>query len=138
MYSGFPYDNTLYKGQQSQLGTGMNICAWVYAVTGKDKYAARTRELLSAYAQKYLGYPYHSANMGKRTDKPSNSGGQVMEQTLSESSWALNVCEAYDLIRLWEGMSEEDHQDIKNGLFIPLYKNINKHKTGRSNWQTYP
>lgn len=137
VYRGYPYDNVLYKTKHGNLAQEMNVCAWAYAVTGETKYAEKTREYLLGYAERYTQYPYHSANMGKRDDEPRDSGGHVMEQTLSESSWSLGVTEAYDLVRTSDVFSEADHQKMREGLFWPLYKNIEKRKSGKSNWQTY-
>jgi len=115
----------------------MEACAWAYAITGDQKYAQRARDILVGYAQRYTSYPYHSANMGKKTDKPSRSGGHVYEQTLNESSWMRQVCNAYDLTRISEVFSESDHQTIREDFLLKVYENIAKHKAGKSNWQTY-
>ena len=137
VYRGYPYDNVLYKNKHGSLAGEMNTCAWAFAVTGEEKYAQCAREYLVGYAERYTQYPYHSANMGKRDDTPRHSGGHVMEQTLSESSWALEVCEAYDLVRGSDVFSEADHIKIRDGLFVPLYENIEKYRAGKSNWHTY-
>lgn len=137
VYRGYPYDNVLYKGKHGTLAGEMNTCAWAFAVTSEEKYAEKAREYLLGYAERYTKYPYHSANMGKRDDEPRSSGGHVMEQTLSEASWSLVVCEAYDLVRVSKFFSDEDHEKMRDGLFVPLYENIEKHKSGKSNWQTY-
>jgi len=137
VYSGYPYDNVIYSRKHNRLTRDMETCAWAYAITGEEKYAQRAREILVGYAQRYTSYPYHSANMGKKTDKPSRSGGHVFEQTLNESSWMLSVCNAYDLIRLSEVLSESDHQAIREDFLLKVYENIAKHRAGKSNWQTY-
>ncbi|MBT3605516.1 MAG: hypothetical protein HN521_20825, partial [Candidatus Latescibacteria bacterium] len=137
VYRGYPYDNVLYKTKHGTLAGEMNTCAWAFAVTGEERYADYARQYLIGYSMRYTQYPYHSANMGKRDDEPKISGGHVMEQTLSEASWALGVCEAYDLVRSASVWSEADHQKVREGLFVPLYHNIEKYKAGKSNWQTY-
>ncbi len=137
VYSGYPYDNVIYSRKHSGLTRDMEACAWAYAITGEEKYARRTRDILVGYARRYTSYPYHSANMGKKTDKPSRSGGHVFEQTLNESSWMLSVCNAYDLVRVSEVLSESDHRAIREDFLLKVYENIAKHKAGKSNWQTY-
>lgn len=137
VYRGYPYDNVLYKTKHGTLAGEMNTCAWAFAVTQDEKYAEYAREYLMGYAERYTQYPYHSANMGKRDDEPKVSGGHVMEQTLSEASWSLGVCEAYDLVCTATVWSEGDHEKMREGLFVPLYHNIEKYKAGKSNWQTY-
>lgn len=137
VYSGYPYDNVIYSRKHGRLTRDMEACAWGYALTGEEKYAKRTREILVGYAQRYSSYPYHSANMGKKTDKPSRSGGHVYEQTLNESSWMLSVCNSYDLIRTSGVLSESDHNAIRGDFLLKVYENMAKHKAGKSNWQTY-
>jgi oligo-alginate lyase len=137
VFRGYPFDNVLFKNKHGSLAHEMNTCAWAYAVTGKESYAQAARTCLLGYAERYLKYPYHSANMGKREDEPRHSGGHVMEQTLSEASWALPVCEAYDLVRRSAVFTQADHQKMRDGLWLPLYRNIEKYQAGKSNWQTY-
>ncbi|MEW6755897.1 MAG: heparinase II/III family protein [Candidatus Latescibacterota bacterium] len=137
LYSGYPYDHVIYARQHNDLTRDMTACAWAFALTGEARFAARARAVLLGYAERYLDYPYHSANMGKREDKPSNSGGHVFEQTLNEATWARPVCETYDLLRRWEGLSAADHEAIRTRLLHPLHDNIARHRAGRSNWQTY-
>ena len=137
VYSGYPYDNVIFSRKLGHLTRDMNACAWVFALSGEEKFASRAREILLGFAERYTQYPYHSANQGKKTDNPSKSGGHVYEQTLNEASWMQNVCEAYDLIRLSSVFSEADRQAVRGGLLMPVYHNIDKHKAEKSNWQTY-
>jgi hypothetical protein len=137
VYSGYPYDNTLYKGWHGRNASDMVTLAWAFAMTGEEPFGERVGEMLLTYADLYLKYPYHSSNMRNRDDKPTSTGGHVMEQTLSESSWMLNVADAYDLIRMADLLTTADHETIRDGLFLPLYENTIKNKRGKSNWQTY-
>jgi hypothetical protein len=137
VYSGYPYDNVLYSRQHGALARQMETCAWAFALTGEERFARRVREVLLGYAERYMAYPYVSANMGKRTDPPRSSGGHVLEQTLSEASWVLPVCVAYDLVRRSPVFSAADHQAIRDSFFLKLYENLDKHRVGKSNWQTY-
>ena len=136
-YSGYPYDNVIYSRKHYRLTHDMEACAWAFAITGEQKYAQRVRDVLVGYAERYMSYPYHSANMGKKTDTPSGSGGYVFEQTLNESSWMLSVCNAYDLTRISSVFSESDQKSIRKDFLWKVYENIAKHKAGKSNWQTY-
>jgi hypothetical protein len=137
VYSGYPYDHVIYSRRHQALTRQMVDCAWAFAVTDEAPFARRTRDILVGYADRYLAYPYHSANMGKRSDKASRSGGHVYEQTLNESSWMVEVCSAYDLVRQSEALSADDHKAIRDRLLIPVYENIRKHPAGKNNWQTY-
>lgn len=136
VYSGYPYDNVIYSKTHSRLTRQMWICAWAYALTGNEAFARRAREILVGYADRYSKYPYHS-NTGKMTDRQSATGGHVFEQTLNEASWMEEVCEGYDLIRPSPALTWDDHRAIREGLLLPVYANIAKHKAGKSNWQTY-
>jgi len=137
VYSGYPYDNVIYSQKHYRLTRDMEVCAWAFAITGETKYARRVRDILVGYAQRYMSYPYHSANMGKKTDQPSSSGGHVFEQTLNEAGWMLPVCTAYDLTRISEVFSKSDHRSIREDFLWKVYENIIKHRAGKSNWQTY-
>jgi hypothetical protein len=137
VYGGYPYDNVIYGRMHQRLSRDLSACAWAFALTGDEKYARRAREILVGYAERYAKYPYHSANMGKLTDPPSKSGGHVFEQTLTEASWIGPVCEAYDLVRQSKAFSRDDHRAIREDFLLKVYENIAKHKTGKSNWQTY-
>jgi oligo-alginate lyase len=137
VYSGYPYDNVIYSQKHYRMTRDMDVCAWAFAITGEEKYARRVRDILMGYARRYTSYPYHSANMGKKTDQPSSSGGHVFEQTLNEASWMLPVCTAYDLTRISNVFSESDHRSIREDFLWKVYENINKHRAGKSNWQTY-
>jgi oligo-alginate lyase len=137
VYSGYPYDNVLYKSWHGRNAGDMADAAWAYAITGEEAFGRRAREMLLAYSDLYLKYPHHSSRMGKRDDPTGRTGGHVMEQTLSESSWMLSVADAYDLVRTSDILSESDHETIREGLFLPLYENTNQNQRGKSNWQTY-
>ncbi|MBM3211417.1 hypothetical protein FJZ33_04290, partial [Candidatus Poribacteria bacterium] len=67
MYSGYPYDNVIYSRKHYALTRGMEAWAWAYGITEDEKYAQRVRDILVGYAQRYMNYPYLSANMGKKT-----------------------------------------------------------------------
>ena len=137
IYSGYPYDNVIFSRRHSALTRDVEACAWAFALTGEERYAQRTRDILVGYTERYASYPYHSANMGKRTDEPNRSGGHVFEQTLNEASWMREVCESYDLVRLAKVFSKEDHRAIREDFLLKVYENIDKHRAGKSNWQTY-
>ncbi|MBT4501924.1 MAG: hypothetical protein HOC74_29600 [Gemmatimonadetes bacterium] len=136
VYSGYPYDNVLFSRRHYSITRDLENCAWAFALTGEERYARRAREILIGYAERYTSYPYHS-NVGKRTDEQSRSGGHVFEQTLNEATWMKQICEAYDLVRLSDIFSEDDHRTMRDDLLLEVDANIAKHRAGKSNWQTY-
>src|SRR5689334_2869765 len=57
----------------------------LYQVTKDQRYAARAREILLAYADRYLAYPVHD-NQGR----PGGRGGHVASQSLTEATWLID------------------------------------------------
>ena len=106
-------------------------------MTGEGKFAEFARNVLIGYAERYEKYPYHSA--GRRQDAwTEKSGGHLYEQTLNESSClATQIAPSYDLIHDASVLTAADHELIRNGLLLPMLRNIDKNKAGKSNWQTW-
>ena len=95
------------------------------------------RAVLLGYAERYSSYPYHDANC-KTGKSASASGGHLFEQTLNEAAClAGEIGPAYDLVYDSEVFSAADHDKIRTGLFLPILRNIDKHKAGKGNWQTW-
>jgi hypothetical protein len=86
-----------------------------YQVTGDEKYARRAREILLAYADKYLTYPLHT-NQGK-PGKPDGKSGRVASQSLTEASLLINFVQGADLV--WDTVSESDRKTIESRFFRP-------------------
>ena len=137
VYSGEPYDDVLFARVHNRNLRAMSDAAWAYAITGEEKYAALAAQVLVGYASRYKTYPYHDS--GAKTGKQAaKSGGHLFEQTLNEASaLAEDIAPAYDLIHGSKSLSAEDHRVIREGLLRPMLENIAKHKTGKSNWQTW-
>jgi hypothetical protein len=88
----------------------------VYQVTGDERHAARAREILLAYADRYLSYPMHS-NQGKK-----GKGARIASQSLTEASWIIRAAQGADLI--WSTMTEEQRKAAAEKLFMPALKEI--------------
>ena len=111
--------------------------AWAYAITGEEKYATLAAQVLVGYASRYKTYPYHDSG-AKTGQRAAKSGGHLFEQTLNEASaLAEEIAPAYDLIHGSKSLSAEAPPGIREGLLRPMLENIAKHKTGKSNWQTW-
>ncbi|HPD16913.1 MAG TPA: alginate lyase family protein [Planctomycetota bacterium] len=135
VYSGEPYDDVVYEHQHYANIRNASNAAWAYALTGEKRYADFAAKVLLGYAERYLQYPYHSAS---RSPSPWTiiSGGRLFEQTLNEAaSLASDIAPACDLI--WDALSDADRAAIRDGLLIPMLKNMDKHKAGKGNWQTW-
>ncbi len=137
VYSGPPYDDVIFARRHAANLRNMDSAAWAYAITGKDAYARLAAEVLLGYARRYRKYPYHD-NRCRTGARASRSGGHLNEQTLGEACYlALQIAPAYDLIHDAAVLSADDHRAIRDGLLVPMLQNIDKHKAGRSNWQTW-
>jgi len=138
VYSGYPYDDRLYSQKHSANLGGALATAWAYAITQEAQYAEYTATVLLGYAARYRDYPYHDNKASRDPAKQSKSGGHLYEQTLTEAS-ALSgqIAPTYDLIHDSSVLSEADHAAIREGLLLPMLENIDKHKAGKSNWQSW-
>ncbi len=133
-YSGPPYDDVIFSRQHSRNLQQMLTAAWAYTISGDKRFAEYAGKILLGYAERYDRYPYHSASQ----DTKSRSGGRLFEQTLNEaSSMATQIGPAYDLIHDSDALSPASHQKIREGLLLPMLRNIDKNKTGKNNWQTW-
>lgn len=136
IYTGEPYDDVVFKRHHSRNLGQMRQAAWAYAITGDRKYADYAAKILLGYADRYLKYPYHTNSAAK---KPKGlSGGHIDEQTLGEATaLSRQIAPAYDLIHDSPALSDADRKAIEGQLILPMLKNIDKHKAGKSNWQTW-
>ncbi len=88
-----------------------------YQVTGDTRYAEKARDILLAYAEKYLTYPLHNTRGEAKV-----GGGRVGSQNLDESTWLIPVCQGADFV--WNTLSESDRDAITNKLLIPAAKEV--------------
>ena len=133
-YSGPPYDDVIFSHQHGRNLRQMLAAAWAYAISGDHRFAEYAAKTLLGYAERYSEYPYHSASQ----DPKSRSGGRLFEQTLNEAATlATQVGPAYDLIHDSKALTPAQHDKIREGLLLPMLRNIDKNKTGKNNWQTW-
>ncbi len=134
VYSGEPYDDVLFKHDHGNNWARAATAGWAYAITGDERFAGFVREMLLGYAERYQNYPYHN---NRRTTQ-GNSGGHMLEQTLSEASvMSSSIAPAYDLVMDSPQFSAADHQRIGAGFIRPMLENLVRNRAGRSNWQSY-
>ncbi len=132
VYSGPPYDDVLFKDTHNRNFRRALEAAWGYALTGDAAMAGFTKRVLLGYAERYLQYPYH--NNRQRAD--GVDGGHISEQTLGEASLtATCIAPAYDLV--YDTLTAEEHAAVADGLLRPLLENLDRHKAGKSNWQSW-
>jgi len=89
----------------------------IYQITGDKRYASHAREILLAYADRYLTYPVHD-NQGK----PGGRGGHVASQSLTEATWLIDIEQGADLI--WDALSEADRSAIADKMLRPALNEI--------------
>ncbi len=139
VYSGPPYDDVVFGLVHEDNLKRLLAAAWAYAVTEDLRFADFARLILLGYADRYRAFPYHaSSNRPDATPVNSPSGGYLFEQTLNEAvALSSRIAPAYDLIHDAPGLTADDHDRIRDGLLRPMLENLDKHKGGKSNWQTW-
>ncbi|RVU86650.1 chondroitin lyase [Leucothrix sargassi] len=83
----------------------------LFLITGDEKYAKFTADLITEYADKYLGMDFHE-------QKNTNPPGRFFHQMLNEHVWMVYVGLGYSCISAW--LSEEQRQHIIEKLFEPM------------------
>ncbi len=104
--------------------------ALAYRLTGERAYAEQCREILIAYADRYMHYPVQSVQ-----GQSGGSGAHVLSQTLDEAIWLVDVAWAYDLLADSAAMTAADRRRGENDLLRPAAELIARNPQGRSNWQ---
>ncbi|NUQ00704.1 MAG: heparinase II/III family protein, partial [Armatimonadetes bacterium] len=130
VYSGWPYDDVVLDRQHSGLANGLRDCGLIYALSGDARYAAKAREILLAYADRYTRYELHNIQ-----GKAAVGGGRVGPQTLDESTWLIPMSQGADFI--WESLSAEDRARAEHGLFRPATEVIRQHRMSIHNIQCW-
>lgn len=132
VYTGWPYDQVVIAGIHGRNWSNVRTLGLAYAFTGEEKYAGRAREILLAYADKYLSYPLHDVRGGE-----GRSGARVFAQTLDEAVSIIGVAWGYDLIHDSPLLSDEDRQAIEDRFLRQVVETIRRHDAGISNWQSW-
>jgi hypothetical protein len=131
VYTGQPYDDIVLGWQHGKLAEGARDLGLLYQLAGDRRYAAKAREILLAYAERYLSYPLHNSN-----NEPKVGGGRVSCQTLEESIWLIAMAQAADAI--WDTLSPADIETLKTKLFCPAAVDvIQKHRIEIHNIQCW-
>lgn len=100
----------------------------LYQVSREARYAVRAREILLAYADRYLSYPLHD-NQGR-----PGAGGHVASQSLTEASWLIPYTQGADLV--WNTLSPSDRQAVTEKVLRPaLTEIVLRHRLGLHNIQ---
>ena len=126
VYSGWPYDDVVLDRDHHNLAYAVRNLGLVYQLTKDARYAAKAREILMGYAERYLNYPLHDIH-----GKPSGGGGHVTPQTLDESTWSIPLIQGFDCVK--EQLSADDIAFISEKMLLPCAYHIKKHQWGIHN-----
>ena len=102
----------------------------VFQVTGDARHAGKAREILLAYADRYLTYPLHN-NQGK-----PGPGGRVASQSLTEADWLTAFTQGADLV--WATLSAAERAAIADKVLRPgLQESVLPRRLGIHNIQCH-
>ncbi|MFA0751090.1 MAG: hypothetical protein SLRJCFUN_001493 [Candidatus Fervidibacter sp.] len=125
------YDGIVISGIHQRYANAVRDLGIVYQVTGDRRYAEKAKEILLAYAERYLRYPLHDIR-----GRAQIGGGRVGPQTLDEAVWLIPMAQGADLI--WEILTESERQTLAQKLFSPAAREvILPHKMGVHNIQCW-
>ncbi len=131
VYTGYPYDDVVLSREHDANADAVRNLGLVYLLTDEPKYAVKAREVLLAYADRYLTYPLHN-NQGRE----AVGGGRVTSQTLNEAIWIIRMAQGADCI--WDRLSNGDREKLESKLFYPAVNDvIRKHRMGIHNIQCW-
>ncbi len=112
------FDGNVIMRQHGRLAGAIRDLGVVYQITGDPIYAKKAGEILSAYAEKYLSYPWHD-NLGGKTP---GKGGRVASQSLSEASWLIPLLQGSDMI--WGTLDPDLRKQIEVKLIRPVVRDV--------------
>ncbi|HID07210.1 MAG TPA: heparinase, partial [Armatimonadetes bacterium] len=125
------YDGCVIMGIHHGLARAVRELGLAYQVTGDERYAKKAREILLAYAERYLSYPLHTVHGASKV-----GGGRVGSQTLDESTWLITLSQGADLV--WQTLTDNDRTIIAEKLLLPAARDvILPHKIGVHNIQCW-
>ncbi|MEI7729608.1 MAG: heparinase II/III family protein [Verrucomicrobiota bacterium] len=125
------FDGVAINHPHSSYATAIRNAGILFQITGDARYAKRGRDILLAYAARYLSYPLHTTR-----GQAKIGGGRVGPQTLDEAMWLIPVAQGADLI--WNTLAEADRRTLADKLFLPAARDvILAHKMGVHNIQCW-
>ena len=110
------FDGNAIAAVHSRLAELSIHAGLVFQVTGEARYARKAREILLAYAQRYLTYPLHD-NQGR-----PGKGGRIASQSLTEASWLIEIAQGADLV--WSTLSPAERETLAAKLLRPALDQV--------------
>lgn len=117
--------------ENDQLGNAIRRLGLAYQLTSEDRYAAKARDLLLAYAQQYPTLPRNPAGTTK---------SRLYWQSLDEAVWMTNLIQGYDFVYESTVFSTGDHATIERNLLRPgcaIFLEDDKTVDRTNNWATW-
>lgn len=111
------YDGCALSGIHGGWAKATMNLGLAYQMTGDIRYAKKSRDILLAYADKYLTYPLHNVR-----GEAKLGGGRVGSQNLDESVWLIQVCQGTDLI--WDTLTKAEQDTIAGKMLLPAAKEV--------------
>ena len=111
------YDACIIMGLHDGWAKKVRDLGLAYQVTGEVRYAQKAREILLAYADRYLKYDLHTTRNEARI-----GGGRVGPQTLDESVWLIPFSQGADMV--WETLSGDDRTALAEKLLLPAARDV--------------
>ncbi|HWB95845.1 MAG TPA: heparinase II/III family protein, partial [Bryobacteraceae bacterium] len=130
IYRGDPYDAVVLSHVHNRYSAAVRDLGLAYRFSGNAAYAARAREILVAYADRYHTYPRHDIN-----GQDNVRGARIMPQTLDESTWLIPVAWGYALVR--ETLAESERRHVDQDLLVAAADVIRAHRMGIHNIQCW-
>ena len=131
-YKGWPYDEVIAGNKHRAHWSAVENLGLAYTFTHDEKFAARAREILIAYADRYTSFPFHDYKGGTM-----KRGARVLAQTLDEAVEIIGVVWGYDLIYNSPRLSAADRAHIEDHFFREVAKTLLRNDMGVSNWQSW-
>lgn len=107
--------------------------ALAYQLSGERRYLTKAREILLAYADRYLTYEVH--DKGGRTGDKASAGGRATAQGINEAQWAIPLAWAYDLV--YHDLAPEERERIERRVLRPVAELLMANNEGRHNHQAW-
>ncbi|MEW6236770.1 MAG: heparinase II/III family protein [Candidatus Omnitrophota bacterium] len=131
-YRGRRYERGWLGHYHFEMGTRLQQLGLAYALEPTPQYAALAREMLLAYADRYLSWPLDDFQ-----DRPSPRAARILTDTLGESQWLLGALTAYDFTRRDPLYSPADRTHIELNLLRPAVDIVRGNPMGAVNWQSW-
>ena len=117
VFSGGVYDAAWLYLTHTRIADAALDLALAFRLTGDERYGRAAAAILLGYAERYPATVEHGSWAGK---------GRMMGQSLDEAVWAIALLRAYDLIKDWGVLSDDDQARIEQELFRPVAELLRK------------